>query len=151
MLQTGIWSIIKGWLDPVIASKINFTSSTSDMLKFINKDQLQKSYGGEDTWEYKYMEPLAEENSRMSDEEKKTKIQEERADLARQFDTVTLEWVAREPDSDEAKEHAAKRLKLAHELRANYWKLDPYIRARTYFHRAGVLGATGEVDFKAAR
>lgn len=147
----GIWSIIKGWLDPVIASKINFTSSPADMLKFIDKDQLQKSYGGEDTWEYKYIEPLAEENSRMSDEEKRTKIQEERNDLARQFDTQTLEWVVLDPESAEAKEKASKRLELAHELRANYWKLDPYARARTYYHRAGVVGPAGEVDFKAAR
>jgi hypothetical protein len=93
----------------------------------------------------------------MQDVEKRTKIQEERNDLARQFDTHTLAWVAATTASEDkteakaVKEQADKRLELAQQLRANYWKLDPYIRARTYYHRAGVVGPGGEVDFRAAR
>ena len=94
----------------------------------------------------------------MQDVEKRTKIQEERNDLARQFDTHTLAWVAAaaaaasgdETEDKTVREQADKRLELAQQLRANYWKLDPYIRARTYFHRAGVVGPGGEVDFRAA-
>lgn len=86
----------------------------------------------------------------MQEDEKRTQIQEERDDLARQFDQTTIEWMALDPKSEEAKAKANTRLELAKRLRENYWKIDPYIRARTYYHRAGVVGAAGEVNFQAA-
>ena len=30
-LFQGIWKIIKGWLDPVVAAKVHFTSSVEDL------------------------------------------------------------------------------------------------------------------------
>lgn len=111
---------------------------------------MQKYYGGDDPWEYKYLEPVVGENAHMQDEEKRKEIQAERNELAAQFDQTTIEWMALDPKSDEAKEKASKRLELAKSLRENYWKLDPFIRARSYYHRAGVVGPAGEVNFQAA-
>ncbi|KAL6915018.1 hypothetical protein ACHAPO_009752 [Fusarium lateritium] len=141
----GVWTVIKHWLDPVVASKVHFTSGAKGLLKFISKSNLQKSYGGEDPWEYKYVNPVPSENERMQSEEKKTKIQMERQELVDQFTRLTTEWIGGD------KETSAKRDELAQLLELNYWKLDPYVRSSTYYHRAGVVNRAGGVDFKAAR
>ncbi|KAI6777729.1 Phosphatidylinositol transfer protein-like protein [Emericellopsis cladophorae] len=147
----GIWSIIKGWLDPVIASKINFTSSTKDLMKFVDKDQLHCSYGGDDTWEYKYIDPVPGENERMEQVEKRNEVRSDRDELAKQFEQATLSWLSKEPHSEEWEQLNDSRRTIASQLRSNYWMLDPYVRARSYYHRSGMIGASGEVDFKAAK
>lgn len=148
--KLGIWSVIKPWLDPVIASKIVFTSGKSGLTKYIAPENLQKSYGGKDTWEYKYIEPVPGENDRLGDEDKRAIIQTERSNIVTEFEQATVSWTRLTKDSAEAKEKNEERAEIAELLRQNYWKLDPYVRARTLYHRAGVICAGGVVDFKAA-
>lgn len=148
---TGVWTVIKHWLDPVVASKVHFTNGAKGLLKFIPKSNLQKSYGGEDPWEYKYVDPVPSENDRMRSEEKKIKIQTERQELIEQFTHLTTEWITLNDDSEIRQETIQKRDELVQLLQLNYWKLDPYVRSTTYYHRAGVVNRMGGVDFKAAR
>lgn len=143
----GAWAIIKPWLDPVIASKIHFTSGTKGLLEFIDKSNLQKSFGGQDGWEYKYVEPTPGENDWMQSE-KKDEARAERDELVAQFESLTLEWAALDPASEEGREKAAGRHALAGKLGASFWKLDPYVRARTYYHRTGVIDEQGNVNFQ---
>lgn len=151
MLHAGIWKMIKPWLDPVIASKINFTSSNADLARFIAQEDLQKCYGGKDNWDYKYIAPVEGENEKLLSE-KKEEIDAERRELIRQFEQLSLEWAKlKEPESVDAKHKVTKRGELAEWLRETHWKLDPYVRARTYYHRAGVIDPLGAVDYKAAR
>lgn len=145
-MATGIWNIIKGWLDPVIASKIHFTRG-NDMRKFIPKDKLQKCYGGDDTFEYKYTEPKTGENDEMYNAEKKDEIQKERDALAYDFERATVFWAVSDPTSQEAKNINAKRMDTAGRLRENYWRIDPYVRARTHYDRIGALKDTKAVNF----
>ncbi|KAI0536828.1 CRAL/TRIO domain-containing protein [Xylaria digitata] len=135
----GIWSIIKGWLDPVIVSKIHFTRKPADLLQFIPAESLQTSYGGEDTWEYEYVEPVAGKNARLDESEKRAKIQQERNELIAEFERETIEWASLAAASTAEKEKPSRRNEVADQLGGNYWKLDPYIRARTYFHRLGMI------------
>ncbi|KAJ4303886.1 hypothetical protein N0V88_001484 [Collariella sp. IMI 366227] len=148
----GIWKMIKPWLDPVIASKINFTSSNRDLARFIEQENLQKCYGGKDRWDYKYMEPVEGENEKLQSE-KKEEIDAQRRELIRQFEQLSLEWAkVKELESVDAEQNLmTKRGELAKWLRETHWKLDPYVRARTYYHRAGVIDSQGVVDYKAAR
>lgn len=148
-LDTGAWAIIKPWLDPVIASKIHFTSGTKGLLEFIDKSNLQKNFGGEDDWEYEYIEPSPGENYRMQSE-KKDDARAERDELMVQFENLTLEWAALDPTSEEGKEKAAGRSALAGKLGGSFWKLDPYVRARTYYHRAAVIDEQGNVNYQAS-
>ena len=46
--------------------------------------------------------------------------------------------------SDKIKE---ERHTLARRLNDNYWKLDKYVRARTYYDRTGMIGADGKINF----
>ncbi|KAI0903405.1 CRAL/TRIO domain-containing protein [Ustulina deusta] len=138
----GIWNIIKGWLDPVIASKINFTRKSADLLQFISEENLQTSYGGKDTWEYEYVEPVEGENAKLTELEKRAEIQQERNELIGEFELQTIEWVSLAADHSIEKEKTLRRSEVADRLSENYWKLDPYIRARTCFHRLGMVGGS---------
>lgn len=149
-IGTGIWKIIRPWLDPVTAAKINFTKNNQELAEFIDTDQLQKEYSGDDPWEYKYIELEPGEEGRM-ESEKKLKILAERNDLIDYFEQITMEWVQQEPDSPGAYEKDEEKRSLIYDLRMNYWTLDPYIRARTYYHRANVIQANGTYDLKGAR
>lgn len=126
----GIWSVIKRWLDPYIAAKVAFTNGKSGLSRYIHEDKLQKDYGGQDTWQYKYTEPVAGENDRLGMNEKRAELQSKRWEVIPQFEKITREWMVTGEQS-EAREELAK------ELQARYWRLDPYIRARTHYHRTG--------------
>ncbi|KAH6621577.1 CRAL-TRIO domain-containing protein [Chaetomium sp. MPI-SDFR-AT-0129] len=146
----GAWSIIKPWLDPVIASKINFTSGTTGLTAYIAPEILQAHSGGKDSWEYSYVPPAAGENKVMRSAEKKELFEAERRDLIDQFEQLTLEWVATKPGSAEATEKQEERKRLAGRLSETFWRLDPFVRARTYYHRVGVIGSKGDIDYTAA-
>ncbi|KAI1317930.1 CRAL/TRIO domain-containing protein [Xylariaceae sp. FL0255] len=135
----GIWNIIKGWLDPVIASKINFTRKTKDMLQFISEENLGKGYGGKDTWDYEYVKPVPGENARLQEDEKRAEINHEHNELISQFETETVAWASLDAESSEAKDKATERTKLADQLTDSYWKLDPYIRSTTLLRRLGMV------------
>ncbi|KAL2187797.1 CRAL/TRIO domain-containing protein [Thermothelomyces heterothallicus CBS 203.75] len=146
----GVWKVIRPWLDPVIASKINFTSGGADLARFIAPEELQTCFGGKDGWEYKYIEPVPGENDRV-ESEKKADVEAERDGLVRRFERLSVEWATLDARSAEAKQTSADRRKVAKQLSDAYWRLDPYVRARTYYDRAGVLSSSGAVDYRAAQ
>ncbi|KAI1270533.1 CRAL/TRIO domain-containing protein [Xylariaceae sp. FL1019] len=133
----GLWSMIKGWLDPNIASKVNFTRTSADMLQFIAPENLQASFGGKDNFEYEYINPVPGENARLEAHEERDKIQSERLQLIHEFEMKTTEWASLDSDSPSAADIASGRGKLAAQLSEVYWKLDPYIRAKTLDSRVG--------------
>lgn len=130
--------MIQGWLDPVVANKVNFTYTRQDLEEFIAPDQLIKELGGDEQWEYKYIEPVAGENDVMKDEKGKEAVMTERREIADKFEAVTRKWVATSP-GPEAEELKKERDELAKQARVNYWKLDPYVRARSMYDRAGII------------
>lgn len=145
----GIWSVVKGWMDPVIASKVHFTRKTADLVKFIPMECLESHLGGSDTWVYEYIEPVPGENDKMADVEKRAAVQEERDALANNFDSETSQWVVTSPGSEECRERTSKRNDVAKQLFENYWRLDPYIRTRNYYDRMGALNSDGSINYSA--
>ncbi|KAB8199838.1 CRAL/TRIO domain protein [Aspergillus parasiticus] len=146
---SGIWNIIKGWLDPVVASKINFTKNISDLEKFIPKDRIYKELEGDEDWEYSYVEPKADENKTMEDTAKRDELVKERQQLAQELQDATIEWitVSRKKDEEAIKAAVEKRQALIERLRAQYWQLDPYIRATSLYDRLNILQGGGKIDF----
>jgi hypothetical protein len=145
-LFNAIWKIIKGWLDPVVASKVHFTSDVHDLEQYIPKSQIIKELGGEEDWEYKYVEPTPGENALMKDEAPRIKLEEERQKDVLMYQKLTFDWIA--SGSAEAKK---ERDELAHALNINYWQLDPYIRARTFYDRTGMIERGGKINFYPAK
>ncbi|KAM0448619.1 hypothetical protein ACHAPV_010020 [Trichoderma viride] len=131
----GIWKIIRGWLDPVVAAKVHFTNNKKDLQEFIEPAHVLKELGGDEDWEYKYVEPIAGENDAMKDTETRGKLVGVREKLMKEYEEATLQWI----DKSDSKEIIDKRGQLATQLRENYWQLDPYVRARSLYDRQGIL------------
>ncbi|KEQ67218.1 CRAL/TRIO domain-containing protein [Aureobasidium melanogenum CBS 110374] len=136
----GIWKIIRGWLDPVVASKINFCSNVEELSAFIPKSQILKELGGDEDWEYHYVEPRAGENDKMKDTATRDKIEAERKELVQKYQAETVQWAKGENKGEQ-------RSALRQELLQNYWQLDPYVRARTLYDRIGIIGHDGKMNF----
>ncbi|KIV99890.1 hypothetical protein, variant [Verruconis gallopava] len=146
-----VWKIIRGWLDPVVASKIHFTNNLKDVQEFIDYNSIIKELGGPVDWSYKYVEPSPNENAAMADVTTKMKLQQERAELAKEYEQTVLDWINMSPSGTaitpavDADALRKKRDEIAARLRRNYWQLDPYVRARSIYDRLGELKA-GDMD-----
>ncbi|KAM0667825.1 hypothetical protein MY8738_010118 [Beauveria namnaoensis] len=145
-LFQGIWRVIKPWLDPVVAAKVHFTNGRTGLEEFITPNRIPKELEGDEDWEYKYIEPVENENAAMQDTATRDKILGERSLLVRGFEDATRAWL-RESGSENGKQARERRDSIAAKLRDNYWKLDPYIRARSLYDRQGVIGADGAITF----
>lgn len=102
--------------------------------------------GGDEDWEYKYFEPVAGENDIMNDTAGKEAIMKERQEIVSQFEAATRKWIAATTD-EERGPFQEERQKLAAQSRTNYWKLDPYVRARSLYDRAGVFRGGAEINW----
>ncbi|KAA8649773.1 hypothetical protein EYZ11_009068 [Aspergillus tanneri] len=146
---SSIWSIIKGWLDPVVAAKINFTKNVQDLEKFIPKNQIMKELEGDEDWEFKYVEPQPGENKCMEDTAKRDELLAERKKLSQEVQDATIAWISAHQKKDEETVKAAteKRDELIEKLRVQYWVLDPYIRGSSLYDRLNILQGGGKIDF----
>ncbi|KAL3426166.1 CRAL/TRIO domain-containing protein [Phlyctema vagabunda] len=140
----GIWKIIRGWLDPVVASKVNFTNNVKDLEVYIEKSRILKELDGDEDWTYEYVEPTAGENDIMKDTETRDKLLASRALIYQEFEKVTLEWINASEGQNELK---VERNDIANKLKEDYWQLDPYLRARSLYDRVGMLTPSGKVQF----
>ncbi|KAF2007999.1 CRAL/TRIO domain-containing protein [Amniculicola lignicola CBS 123094] len=143
-----VWSLIRGWLDPVVAGKVHFVKNPDELENFIPRTQMPAELGGDEKWEYTYEEPPAGENDVMKDEATRDSIQTDRTDIIKKYESAVLDWIHA---ADVSEERRKERDTLAEELRQNYWKLDPYIRARSFYDRIGVIGQGGKLDFYPAQ
>ncbi|KAL8289338.1 hypothetical protein RB597_001097 [Gaeumannomyces tritici] len=139
----GIWRIIKGWLDPVVASKVHFTNDAKAMEEFVALDKLPKELDGEEDWQYKYTAPVPGENDKMKDTATRDKLLAERELIYRQYEDATLRMI-RDPTDQAARK---ERTEIVARMRTQYWQLDPYIRARSWYDRTGVLKPDGSIDY----
>ncbi|KLU85388.1 phosphatidylinositol transfer protein CSR1 [Magnaporthiopsis poae ATCC 64411] len=143
----GIWRIIKGWLDPVVASKVHFTNDAKAMEEFVALDKLPKELDGEEDWQYQYTPPIPGENDKMKDTATRDRLLAERELIYRQYEDATLRMIRNPTDQAIRKE----RNEIAARMRTQYWQLDPYIRARSWYDRTGVLKPDGSIDYYPAK
>lgn len=135
----GIWKIVKNWLDPVVASKINFTKNISDLEKFIEKDQLMKFLDGDDDYEYEYLQPNEKDNGlAITDKEITEKLFLERSKLQEEFISKTIAWIET-PDNETSKSLLQERLEIQRKLTDNYHSYDGAVRNRSIYDRLSVI------------
>ncbi|EAW16514.1 CRAL-TRIO domain-containing protein [Aspergillus fischeri NRRL 181] len=149
---SGIWNIIKGWLDPVVAAKVHFTKNVKDLEQFIPRDRIMKELEGDENWEYKYVECEPDENKPMEDTAKRDQLLAERRELGKEIQDATISWIAASSKGDKDAVGTAKdkRKDLIERLREQYWQLDPYVRARSLYDRLNVIQGSGKIDFYSA-
>ena len=145
-LFQGIWKIIKGWLDPVVAAKVHFTSNVEDLEAFIPRKQIIKELGGDEHWEYKFIEPIEGEDQMMNDHETRQKLQDERDAEVVDYQKKTFDWISNGA-GEPGQKIKDQRDETARKLHDNYWRLDPYVRARTLYDRVGMIEKGGKINF----
>ncbi|KAG0265471.1 hypothetical protein DFQ27_000608 [Actinomortierella ambigua] len=138
----GLWKLIAPLLDPVVASKFVFTRNNAELQKVVPADRLPIThYGGLDDWTYSYVPAAPGENKCMEDTATKEKLLAERHALEQRFDEVTRSWIVSGKHTASADRDA-----LAKELRAQYTRLTPYVRAKNLYQRWGVA-VDGKVNW----
>lgn len=130
----------------MVASKIHFTNSAKDMEEYISHDRLLKEMDGGEDWEYKYLEPVPGENDKMKDTTTRDRMLAAREELVKQYEEATRQWI-KEPHSEKGAKAKAERNSIAAKLKADYWALDPYIRARSLYDRIGMILPTGTLNY----
>ena len=141
---SSIWSIIKGWLDPVVAAKVHFTKDVAELSEFIAPEHIPKELGGKEEFEYRYIEPRAGENKEMEEARRDgrlEKLEEERRGIVEEFERATIQWCRGEGGEEVMK----RREELSARLKKNYWQMDPFVRARSLYDRQGVIGRDGTI------
>ena len=141
--RVGVWKLIRGWLDPVVAGKVHFTKNVEELAEFVERSHIIKELGGDDPWTYQYVEPIAGENKQLSDDVTRQRLLDERALVVKDYETITQQWI-HDPISADALQQ--KRAELAKRLRTGYWELDPYLRARTLYDRIGIIREGGQIQ-----
>ncbi|KAH8595172.1 CRAL-TRIO domain-containing protein [Bisporella sp. PMI_857] len=139
----GIWKLIRGWLDPVVAGKVHFTNDQKQMEEFVASSHIIKELEGDENWEYAYNEPIPGENDKMKDTATRDKLLEHRKTIVDEFEAATLEWI-HDAENEALK---TKRNEIANRLREDYWNLDPYLRARSHYDRTGLINPGGKLQF----
>lgn len=137
-----VWKIIKGWLDPVVASKIHFTKSAQDLEKFIDQKYIPESLGGSDAYVPKYIDPNAKNSAKLPKDENYEKLMATRKKLMLAFLETTILWIKAKTIEDSTT-YLNLKIQLGAELADNYRLLDPYVRFRGAFDRDGSLGRIG--------
>ncbi|CAI7576752.1 unnamed protein product [Penicillium glandicola] len=151
---SGIWKLIHGWMDPIVASKVHFTRSVADLDKFIPRNKIPKEFSGDENWSYKYDEPVKDENEIMKDTVTCDSLMYDRMMIGIRMITATAAWISASSESDgkegvsKVEELKSRRNAVIDEFRVNYWKLDPYIRARSFIDRTGMLLPGGQLGLE---
>ncbi|KAL4944867.1 hypothetical protein BDV06DRAFT_69371 [Aspergillus oleicola] len=148
-LFSSIWSVIKGWLDPVVAAKIQFTKNAADLEEFIPKSRIITELEGDEKWEYEYIEPQEGENAKLKDTAKRDELVSQRQELAKELQDSTVSWIlaSRKKEGESAKDVKQKRKDLIERLRAHYWQMDPYVRATSLYDRLNIIQGNGKIKF----
>lgn len=139
----GLWKLIQPLLDPTVTSKFVFTRNNAELHKIIPREHLAvDQYEGLDEWEYSYTPVVEGENADQKDVLKKQEMLIERNALEEKFEGVNREWIKNingnnNPERDE----------IAAEMREQYFRMLPYVRAKNVYQRSGVVSSDGEVNW----
>lgn len=137
-----IWAVVKSLLDPVVANKIRFANSQLELEAFLPKAEIIKELGGSRAWEYEYREPVKGENDLMKDTATRDRLLANRSKLVDRFEEMTKDWALNKTNEKAINERES----LAKDLERDYWKLDPYIRAKTHYDRVGYIEKDGKFN-----
>ena len=127
-----------------MASKVHFTKNVEELEQFVDRSHITKELGGDDSWDYEYVQPVPDENRLLADNETRQRLLDERASVVKEFEATTQQWIK---DSQSREALRQKRAELAERLRSGYWQLDPYLRARTLYDRTGMIKEGGKIQF----
>jgi hypothetical protein len=122
---------------------VHFISGAKELEQLVPKEHIIKELGGEEDWEYEYVEPAPQENDKLKDTDTRDEILARRKTLGDELFGLTAESILT-PEAEGLKD---RRDEVIKKLRENYWELDPFVRSRTVLDRTGVIKSGGQIDF----
>lgn len=132
-----VWSVIKSWLDPVVASKIHFIKNSIELTEYIDPISLPKRLGGNHT-DFEFIPPTMDDEVLIKrlrqDKQNFEKALIEHREAAKYYINKTLEWAIAEKQSEQ---EILNRISATERLNVAFKQLVPYISTRTYLHRIG--------------
>lgn len=134
-----IWSIIKRWLDPVVAAKVCFTQNSNDLQQFFETEILPEELSGNVIIDEQHFPiPDGTDDKRLTDIDSKETLRLKRTALIDKFLSNTQEWLKCDSPIKDS-EIQAERLQISQDLVLNYRQLDQYIRSRSTYDVNGML------------
>ena len=128
----------------MVASKVHFTKTLEELEEFVERKHIPKELGGDEAWIYHYVEPESNENKLLAEDSIRQQLSGERAEVVREYESTTQQWVRERPQTEAT---WTKRTNLVERLRAGYWEIDPYIRAKSLYDRTGLIREDGNIQF----
>lgn len=129
-----MWNIIKGWFDPVVASKITFVKDLSEITEFIDISQIPTFMGGELDVELDYPVPRKADVQTKPKDSRFQQLIKERDELNLQLLDRTARWIE-SYDPKMSSKYLEEKINVAIKLSKNYVELDPYIRRKGIIDR----------------
>lgn len=140
----GIWKAVSPMLDPSVRQKINFTGKPKD-LDLIPPHLLEDKLGGQQVDIVRWVPPSPDEKQGLPrNDPQRQKMWKSFRELAVEYENVTKEWIRSNGQDDNL---FAERDFHAKRLRLKFIEIDPYLRARTMYHRAGLITKDMFFDF----
>ncbi|KAJ2517693.1 phosphatidylinositol transfer protein csr1 [Coemansia sp. RSA 2049] len=139
---SALWALIAPFIDPAVKAKIVMAKSAAEIAPFIARDRLVAEVGGAKPFAYDYVLPTAEENRRMADAAARSAAEAAFVAAVAAYEAATRRWLdAADSGAD------AERIRARDALRSAAADLDPFVRARTLYHRLGFIRADRSVQF----
>ncbi|PWN97262.1 hypothetical protein FA09DRAFT_47595 [Tilletiopsis washingtonensis] len=139
----GIWMVLGPLLDPVVRSKVVFSSKATDIEGHIPPSRLIADLGGNVTTGFEFTEPQDGENDLLKNEGERKKRFDHFMELADEFEEVTRKWSKGGSAEDEEKRNL-----LVLKLRVAQFELEPYTRGTTVAHRQHIIDGQGIVKWR---
>lgn len=141
------WAVAKRLLRPEFVSHIHFTRTVADLEEFIPRDVLPTELGGTDDFNFDYVEPDLDdplnggggEAVQAAMRAERDRLLAERRVICDEYMEMTKRWIEVARSGRDPSEMQAMRKKVSDEIVASYWKLDPFLRARSIFDKYGML------------
>ncbi|KAJ2743154.1 phosphatidylinositol transfer protein csr1 [Coemansia sp. BCRC 34301] len=126
-LFSGIWKLVRSWLDPMIAKRTFIAKDIEQLSAFVERSQVMIDMGGELKFSYSFGRPTKEDNAPMFDVEGRQQAEDELKESVATFEKETRAWVS---GGDASSYCAESRVQAAAGFGNAALKLDPFIRAR---------------------
>ncbi|KAL7750436.1 hypothetical protein RI367_004210 [Sorochytrium milnesiophthora] len=95
---SGIWRMIKPWLDPVVQRKVQFLKDYDDLQQFIDRASIPKAYNGGDPYVYQYMPPtqgeIDQHRAELADDAKRAQLLQDRFKAASALERTLVHWAS---------------------------------------------------------
>lgn len=134
-----VWNVIKHWLDPVVASKIEFTKNFNDLSKHISAEFIPEELGGIDKSGPEYPPPKKGDDVPPKPHDATyQKLMVERDEIFMRLLSTTIKWVE-STNPEISSKYLTEKIRINIEFSNNYIELDPYIRNPGPYDRNGLI------------